>query len=78
MTLAVVLLASVLVIALLAGVGAGRLVRLEGAMYPTALTRAAIAFTTVVTLASAITGALAGLLNRSPRVRRGAWRVRGR
>ncbi|MFJ7067917.1 hypothetical protein [Streptomyces sp. NPDC101115] len=65
MTLALVLLttALVLVIALLAGVGAGKLARLDGATYPAALTRAAVAFTAVVTFATAVTGALAGLLS---------------
>jgi hypothetical protein len=53
--------ALVIVIALLAAVGAGKLARLDGASYPTALTRAATAFATVVTLAAAVFDALAVL-----------------
>ncbi|MGW5002506.1 hypothetical protein ACWEP8_33155 [Streptomyces hydrogenans] len=65
MNLALVLLttAVVFVIALLAAAGAGKLARLDGATYPTALTRAAVAFTAVLSLAAAITAALTGLLN---------------
>lgn len=64
MNLALVLLttAVVLVIALLAAAGAGKLARLDGATYPTALTRAALTFTAVLTLAAAVTAALTGLL----------------
>jgi hypothetical protein len=60
---AVVLLttALVIVVALLAAVGAGKLARMEGATYPTALTRAAVAFTAVLTLAATVTAALASL-----------------
>ncbi|MFF1306177.1 hypothetical protein [Streptomyces sp. NPDC058307] len=50
--------ALILVIALLAAAGAGKLARLDGASYPTALTRAAIAFTATLTLAAAIAAAL--------------------
>ncbi|MGW8378449.1 hypothetical protein [Streptomyces sp. ODS28] len=62
--MAVVLLsiALVFVVALLAAVGAGKLARLDGATYPAALTRAATAFTAVVTLAATVTAALAALL----------------
>ncbi|MFD5858743.1 hypothetical protein [Streptomyces chartreusis] len=65
MTVAVVLLttALVLVVALLAAAGAGKLARLDGATYPAALTRAATAFAAVVTLAAAVSGALAALLS---------------
>ncbi|WP_330323500.1 hypothetical protein [Streptomyces pseudovenezuelae] len=61
--LAIILLTSalILVIALLAAAGAGKLARLDGASYPTALTRAAIAFTATLTLAAAIAAALAAL-----------------
>ncbi|MFC9259377.1 hypothetical protein ACFRFJ_19435 [Streptomyces hydrogenans] len=64
MNLALVLLttAVVLVIALLAAAGAGKLARLDGATYPASLTRAALAFTAVLTLAAAVTAALTGLL----------------
>ncbi|SEC05039.1 hypothetical protein SAMN05216532_0307 [Streptomyces sp. 2231.1] len=63
MNFAVALLAIALVIvfALLAAAGAGKLARLSGATYPAALTRAATAFTTVITLAAAVTGVLAAL-----------------
>ncbi|GAA4672439.1 hypothetical protein [Streptomyces youssoufiensis] len=61
--MAVVLLTTALVImvALLAAVGAGKLARMEGATCPTALTRAAGAFTAVLTLAATVTAALAAL-----------------
>jgi len=61
---AVVLLSTalVIVVALLAAAGAGKLARMEGATYPTALTRAAVAFTAVLTLAATVTAALAALL----------------
>jgi hypothetical protein len=54
--------ALVLLIAVLAAAGAGKLARLDGATYPTALTRAATAFATVLTLATAVVGTLAVLL----------------
>ncbi|MFD3472096.1 hypothetical protein ACFWWM_38410 [Streptomyces sp. NPDC058682] len=65
MTVAVVLLATalVIVIALLAAAGAGKLARLDGATYPAALTCAATAFATVITLATAVTAALADLFS---------------
>lgn len=64
MNVALVLLttALVVVVAVLAAAGAGKLARLDGATYPTALTRAATAFATVLTLATAVTGALTALL----------------
>jgi hypothetical protein len=51
---AVVLLtaALVIVVALLAAVGAGKLARMDGATYPAALTRAAVTFAAVITLAT--------------------------
>ncbi|KAB1140900.1 hypothetical protein F7R91_34210 [Streptomyces luteolifulvus] len=63
MTVAVALLttALVIVIALLAAAGAGKLARLDGATYPAALTRATTAFAAVITLAAAVAGALAAL-----------------
>ncbi len=63
MSVAVSLLttALVIVIALLAAAGAGKLARMDGATYPTALTRAAAAFAAVITLAAAVAGALAAL-----------------
>ncbi|MFD9235694.1 hypothetical protein ACFWB3_10480 [[Kitasatospora] papulosa] len=62
--MAVILLSTalVIVVALLAAAGAGKLARMEGATYPTALTRAAVAFTAVLTLAATVTAALAALL----------------
>ncbi|MBT1095086.1 hypothetical protein [Streptomyces sp. Tu102] len=62
--LAVVVFASVLVVilALLTAAGAGKLARLDGATYPAAITRAAAAFAAVLTVAAAVTGALAALL----------------
>ncbi|MFF5161455.1 hypothetical protein ACFY3N_35700 [Streptomyces sp. NPDC000348] len=64
MNVALVLLttALVVVVAVLAAAGAGKLARLDGATYPTALTRAATAFTTVLTLAVTAAGALTALL----------------
>lgn len=61
--MAVVLLttALVIVVALLAGAGAGKLARMDGATYPTALTQAAAAFTAVLTLAATVTAAVAAL-----------------
>ncbi len=61
--LAVALLttALVIVVALLAAAGAGKLARLDGATYPTALTRAATTFTAVLTLATTATTAYAAL-----------------
>ncbi|MFF9607848.1 hypothetical protein ACF1GY_37290 [Streptomyces sp. NPDC014684] len=63
MTVAVVLLATalVIVIALLAAAGAGKLARMDGATYP-ALARAAITFAAVITLTATVAGAFAALL----------------
>jgi hypothetical protein len=62
--LAIVLLtaALVVVLALLAAVAAGKLARLDGASYPTAFIRAATTFAAVLTLAAALTCALAEVL----------------
>ncbi|WP_405673354.1 hypothetical protein OG848_28115 [Streptomyces canus] len=64
MTVAFVLLATTLVIvfALLAAAGAGKLARMDGATYPTALTRAAVAFAAVITLAATVVSVFASLL----------------
>jgi hypothetical protein len=59
--LVLVTTALVVVFALLAATAAGKLARLDGATYPTALTRAAAAFAAVFTLAAALIGALAQL-----------------
>lgn len=62
---AVILLACALtlLVAALVGAAAGCLARRDHATYPTALTHAAIAFTSTLTLAAAITAALAALAN---------------
>ncbi|MFD4116913.1 hypothetical protein ACFWSJ_26120 [Streptomyces niveus] len=64
MTIALVLhtTALVIVVALLAAAGTGKLARMDGATYPTALTRAVAAFAAVITLAATTTAALATLL----------------
>ncbi|MER7467673.1 hypothetical protein [Streptomyces sp. NPDC097981] len=64
MIVAIVLLttALVIVVALLAGTAAGKLARMDGATYPTALTRAATTFAAVITLATVVTTALNALL----------------
>ncbi|MFF0738972.1 hypothetical protein ACFYVL_01110 [Streptomyces sp. NPDC004111] len=54
-------LALVLVVAVLAAAGAAKLARLDGAGYPAALTRAAVAFTATLTLAAVLAGACAAL-----------------
>ncbi|MFC3573098.1 hypothetical protein ACFOZ0_07355 [Streptomyces yaanensis] len=53
----------VVLVALLAAAGAGKLARLDGATYPTALLRAAATFAAVLTLAAAPTGALTRVLS---------------
>ncbi|MET7606403.1 hypothetical protein [Streptomyces avermitilis] len=64
MNVAVVLLttALVIVIALLAAAGAGKLARLDGATYPAALTRATVTFAAVITLTATVTSVFAALL----------------
>ncbi|MFG3274899.1 hypothetical protein [Streptomyces luteogriseus] len=64
MNVAVTLLttALVLVVALMAAAGAGKLARLDGATYPIALTRAAVTFAAVVTFAATVAGTFATLL----------------
>lgn len=61
---AVILLAwtVVIVIAALAGVGAGYLARRDNASYPTALTRAAVAFSGTLTLAAVLSTAVRSLI----------------
>jgi hypothetical protein len=63
MAVAIVLqtIALVLVVGLLAGAAAGKLARMDGATYPTALTRATTTFAAVITLATAAATALAAL-----------------
>ncbi|ONK15568.1 hypothetical protein STBA_64010 [Streptomyces sp. MP131-18] len=60
---AVVLLYTLLVtvVALLTAACAGKLARMDGATFPTALARAATTFATVVTLAATVTAALTAL-----------------
>ncbi|MFJ1877698.1 MULTISPECIES: hypothetical protein [Streptomyces] len=55
---ALLTIAFVLVVAVLAAAGAGKLARLDGASYPTAIARAAVCFAATLTLATAISGAL--------------------
>ncbi|MFD0065189.1 hypothetical protein [Streptomyces sp. NPDC056690] len=59
-TVAVVLIATVLVftVALLAADTAATLARLDGATYPAAIKQAGVTFAAVITLATAVTGAL--------------------
>lgn len=63
--LAVILLTDslVVVLAVLAAAGAGKLARLDGATYPAALQRAGITFAAVLTLAAAVTTALVTVLS---------------
>ncbi|MET8826289.1 hypothetical protein ABZX40_34620 [Streptomyces sp. NPDC004610] len=65
MVVAVVLqtIALVIVVALLAAACAGKLARMDGAGYPTALTRAAATFAAVIGLAATVTAALAALFD---------------
>ncbi|WP_336116249.1 hypothetical protein [Streptomyces sp. PTD9-10] len=55
---ALLTIALVVIVALLAAAGAGKLARLDGATYPTAVMRAATTFATVLTLAATLAGAL--------------------
>ncbi|MGW1532524.1 hypothetical protein [Streptomyces aureus] len=63
MVVAIVLLtiALVIVVALLAAAGGGKLARLDGATYPTAIIRAATVFAVVITFAATVTEVLAAL-----------------
>ena len=63
LAIGLITIALVVIFALLVAAGAGKLARLDGATYPTALMRSAAAFAAVLTLAAAVTGALASLLN---------------
>ncbi|MEU9397757.1 hypothetical protein AB0D86_48290 [Streptomyces sp. NPDC048324] len=65
MNVAVVLLTTgfVIVVALLTAAGAGKLARMDGATYPAALTRAAITFAAVLTLAATVAGVLDTVLS---------------
>jgi hypothetical protein len=56
-------IALVIVVAALAALGAGKLARMDGASYPTALTRAAVTFAAVITLACTAAGVLRALLD---------------
>ncbi|MFJ6372699.1 hypothetical protein ACIQK5_31515 [Streptomyces virginiae] len=64
LSLTVVLLtaALIVVLALLAATAAGKLARLDGASYPTAITRAATTFAAVLTLAAALSAALGAII----------------
>ncbi|MFI5534465.1 hypothetical protein ACIA8O_38620 [Kitasatospora sp. NPDC051853] len=61
MTVVLLTIALVVLFAFLAAAAAGVLARLDGATYPTAITRAATTFTAVLALAAAITAALTQL-----------------
>ncbi|RSO03836.1 hypothetical protein DMH18_36250 [Streptomyces sp. WAC 06783] len=63
MNVAVALLttALVIIVALMGAVSAAKPARLDRATYPAVLTRAAFAFASVITLAAAVTSALAAL-----------------
>ncbi|MFD6936211.1 hypothetical protein ACFWAP_08680 [Streptomyces goshikiensis] len=52
----------IVVLAVLAAAGAGKLARLDGATYPAALQRAAITFAAVLTLVATLTTALVAVL----------------
>lgn len=54
--------ALVIIVALMTAAGAGKLARMDGATYPTALNRAAAAFAAVITVAAAVAGAFAAFL----------------
>ncbi|MFJ3213124.1 hypothetical protein [Streptomyces flaveolus] len=60
-SLATILLTTALaiIVAVLVAAGAAKLARMDGASYPTALTRAAVAFTATLTLAAAVATVLA-------------------
>ncbi|MER6678805.1 hypothetical protein [Streptomyces sp. NPDC000983] len=64
MAVTVVVLAAtvILLLALLAAVGAGTLARMDAATWPATLTRSATAFAAVITLAAAVTAALSAFL----------------
>ncbi|MFJ9743177.1 hypothetical protein [Streptomyces sp. NPDC101166] len=62
LTVVLFTIALVLIAALLAAAVAGKLARLGGATYPASLFRAATAFAGVLTLAAAVTTALAAVL----------------
>ncbi|MFD7029221.1 hypothetical protein ACFWAR_14425 [Streptomyces sp. NPDC059917] len=61
-TVALFTVCLILITALVVAAAAGKLARLDGATYPAACLRAATAFAAVLTLAAAITGALAAAL----------------
>lgn len=62
--IAIVVFSAVLIVllSLLVAAAAGKFARLDGATYPAAMTRAATAFAATLTLAAAVTGAIALLL----------------
>ncbi|WP_328766016.1 hypothetical protein [Streptomyces sp. NBC_00286] len=60
-TLILLTCALIVLFAALTGAGAAYLARRDHASYPAALTRAAVAFATTLTLAAAVTTALAAL-----------------
>ncbi|MBK3646713.1 hypothetical protein [Streptomyces sp. MBT33] len=63
LAIGLIITALVVIFGLLTAAGAGKLARLDGATYPAALMRAAAAFAAVLTLAAAVTGALASFMH---------------
>ncbi|MFD8275916.1 hypothetical protein [Streptomyces flaveolus] len=59
---ALLTVALVIILAIMAAAGAGKLARLDGASYPVAIKQAAITFAAVLTLASTLTAALTALI----------------
>ncbi|MFI5987279.1 hypothetical protein ACIBEA_41220 [Streptomyces sp. NPDC051555] len=62
LTVALFTVCLILITALIVAAAAGKLARLDGATYPAACLRAAAAFAAFLTLAAAITAALAAVL----------------
>jgi hypothetical protein len=59
---ALLAVALVIILAVMAAAGAGKLARLDGASYPVAIKQAAITFAAVLTLASTLTAVLTALI----------------
>ncbi|MET8162885.1 hypothetical protein ABZT34_01270 [Streptomyces sp. NPDC005329] len=62
LTIILLVCAQILLVAVLGAAGAGKLARMSGADYPTAVLLAASAFAAVLTLAAAVATALADVL----------------
>ncbi|GJF24650.1 hypothetical protein [Streptomyces sp. HO565] len=59
---ALLVVALVIILAVMAAAGAGKLARLDGASYPAAIKQAAITFAAELTLASTLTAAFTALI----------------